>query len=63
MFLLGLLLHLNKLKSLKVMKTRDENLVYGCQDGCQDGGEGGGECSVDGGGSGEYGGEVLVKVE
>ena len=52
-------MHLNKLKSLKVVKTRDEILVYGCQDG----GEGGGECSVGGGGSGEYGGEVRVKVE
>ena len=60
-------MHLNKLKSLKVVKSRDENLVFGCQDGgegCVEGcGDGGGGGGGEGGGECSDGGEVVVKVE
>ena len=57
-------MHLNNLESLKVAKSRYENLEYGCQDGGQDGGEGFGDGGGGGGeGIGEFGVEVVVKVE
>ena len=51
-------MHLNKLIALKVVKSRNENLECGCQDG----GHGDGDCGG-GEGIGEFGGEVVVKVE
>ena len=49
-------MHLNKPKSLKVVKLRDENLVYGCQDGGHNCVQVGGVGCGEGGGGGGCGG-------